>query len=390
MSCTRPGAYLAPLFPPAQNAAYAHPPATLGSSMCASPSPNTSASELSGNSLARGVAPSACRELLLVAVFVAFTSFSFFLIQYDRMRTIGAGLESAVQNMLAGIVPAPDQYRIGLPLLIHFLESHAHLRPNQSFPLIEFLCYAFALILLYLLLRCSSQVEGAGPSRRLALLGFFFAAAQFPVLWIFPWERWETLPTTLYLAAMAFLLVRRSRMPFAILCLLTVFLSLGQALMRTDVPVALGTAVLLAAALDIPFPRPRSHIASLGVVCIAIGGCVQFYLQHVLFPAARYSPTTPRFQLLVNLNLLYPPLHIPVFLTALLPLIVSVVLLRRYHLPLDTPDKLVFLACLVYLPVWVTMGLVAEIRIFVPFLFLASPTIAKLWTAFLFNECRNT
>jgi hypothetical protein len=32
------------------------------------------------------------------------------------------------------------------------------------------------------------------------------------------------------------------------------------------------------------------------------------------------------------------------------------------------------------------MGLVVEVRIFVPFLFLASPTIAKLWTAYLFND----
>jgi len=160
--------------------------------------------------------------------------------------------------------------------------------------------------------------------------------------------------------------------------------------MRTDVPVALGAAVLLAAALDIPFPRPRSHMAVLGLLCIAIGGAVQLYLQRVLFPTARYLPTTPKFQLLANLDILHPPLHIPVLLTALLPLIVSLVLLRRSRLPLDTSDKLVLLACLVYLPVWVTLGLVAEVRIFVPFLFLASPTIAKLWTAFLFNEGHNT
>ncbi len=36
------------------------------------------------------------------------------------------------------------------------------------------------------------------------------------------------------------------------------------------------------------------------------------------------------------------------------------------------------------------MGLVVEVRIFVPFLFLASPTIAKLWGAFLFNQENGT
>jgi hypothetical protein len=358
--------------------------------MCASSSQNASLDGLSDKTTVRGVAPESCREFLLVAVFVVFNSFTFFLIQYDRMRTAGSGLDSQIRDTLAGIISAPDQYRIGLSLVMHFLELHVHIRPNQSLPLIEFLCYAFALVLLYLLFRCSPLVENASDSYRLVLLGFFLAAAQFPILWIFPWERWETMPTTFYLAALVLLIVRRSRMPFAIVCLLTIFLTLGQALMRTEVPVALGTAVLLTAALDIPFPRPRSHMACLGAVCLAVGGSVQLYLQRVLFPASRYSPTTPRFQLLANLNVLYPPLHIPVFLTALLPLIVSVVLLRRYRLPLDTSDKLVLLICLVYLPVWVTMGLMSEVRIFVPFLFLASPTIAKLWTAFLFNEGNDT
>jgi hypothetical protein len=347
---------------------------------------NPSSSKLVGKTPPRVVASGSYRERLLVAVFILFTSFSFFLIQYDRMRTAGPGIDSVIRNSLAGIQPAPDQYRIGLSLVMHFLQLHAHLRPNQSLPLIEFLSYALALILLYLLFRCSPQAENAPDSHRLVLLGFFLAATQFPILWIFPWERWEPLPTAFYLAAIVILIVRRSRIPFAIVCLLAALLSLGQALMRTEVPVALGIAILLSAAMDIPFPRPRSHITVLGLLCVAIGGATQLYLQRIAYPNATYSPTTPRFQLLTNLNLLHPPLHIPIFLTALLPLIVSLVLLRRHHLPLDPADKLVLLILLIYLPVWVAMGLVVEVRIFVPFLFLASPTIAKLWTAYLFND----
>ena len=36
------------------------------------------------------------------------------------MRTAGPGLGSLIRNTLAGILPAPDQYRIGLSLLMHF------------------------------------------------------------------------------------------------------------------------------------------------------------------------------------------------------------------------------------------------------------------------------
>ena len=341
----------------------------------------------SDGTTAHGAASESIRERLVVALFLLYSAVSFFLIQYDRMRTAGAGLDIWIHLKLSrsAILTDGDQYRIALPLLMHFLQLHAHLRPYQSLPLIEFVCYAFALTLLYLLFRCSPQIQNAPYSHRLVVLGLFLTAAQFPILWIFPWERPETLPTTFYLAAVVLLIVRRSRMPFALVCLFVILLTVAQALTRADVPVVVGVATLLAAAMAIPFPRPRSHIAILGLLCGAVGGATQCYLHHI-FPIAAPSQTTSEFQLFANLNLLYPPLHIPVFLTALLPLIVSVVLLRRYRLPLDSSDKLVLLACLVYLALWITFGLVAEVRIFVPFLFLASPTIAKLWTAFLFNQ----
>jgi hypothetical protein len=335
---------------------------------------------------AHAAAPKAYREVLLVAVFILFSSFTYFLIQYDRVRTMGPGLEGWVQAILAGTQPAPIQYRIALPYLAHFLELVTHLRINQSLPLIEAVSYACALALLYLLFRGSPRVESAVPSHRFVLLGLFFTAAQFPVLWIFPWERSETLPTAAYLAAVVLLIVRRGRMPFVLVCLLALLLSVGQALVRADVPFLVGVAILLAAAIAIPFPRPRAQVATLGLLCCAAGAVAQLYLEHIAYPTAAYPPNIPKIQLLTNLNPLDAPLHIPIFLTALLPLIVSMLLLRRHRLPLEASDKLVLLMCLVYLPAWVTTGLMAEVRIFVPFLFLASPTIAKLWGAFLLNQ----
>jgi hypothetical protein len=294
-------------------------------------------------------------------------------------------MESWVRVSLSGSVPAPIQYRIGLALLARFLEFHAHLGANRSLPLVESLSYALALVFLYLLFRASPLVQAASRSGRFVILGMFFAAAQFPVLWIFPWERPETLPTAFYLAAIALLVVRCGRMPFALVCLLTILLSFAQALVRADVPFMVGIAIVLCAAMAIPFSRPRAHIATLGLLCLAVGAITQLYLQRIAYPNAAYPADTPKIQLLHNLNPIYPPLHMPDFLTALLPLIVGVVLLRRYRLPLESSDKLVLLMCLVYLPAWMITGLIGEVRIFVPFLFLASLTIAKLWAAYLLN-----
>jgi hypothetical protein len=337
-----------------------------------------------------GPASGSPREILIAAVFILYTSISFFLIQYDRMRPWDSGMEVWLRYKLAGILSEGDQYRIGVPYLARFLELHANLRLNQSIPLIEFLAYAFALIFLYLQFRSSPRLQAANSAYRFVVLGLFFAAIQLPILWIFPWERNETLPTTFYLSAMVLLIVRRSRMPFALVCIITIFLTLVQALMRSDATVITGIAILVAAAIDIPFPRPRSSIAALGLLCCAVGGATQLYLQRVAFPVITQDQTPSTFQLLHNLNVRYAPLHIPTFLISILPFLVSLVLLRRYRLPLESADKLVLLICLIYLPIWATLGIISEIRIFVPYLFLASVTIAKLWTAFLMQDANET
>ncbi len=320
-----------------------------------------------------------------MAIVILFTCTSFFFIQYDKLRTAEPTIEQMVKDFHQGICPAPVQYRIGIPFLIGFLKHYTHMELRQSVPLVEALSYAACLWLLYGLFSSSARVKVARDSHRAALLAFFLAITQFPILWIFPWERPETLPTALYLAAVVVLVACRNRIPVPLLCLLIVALSLGQSLMRADVPVVLGAALLLAAAMAIPLPRPRSSIAILGLLASATGAGVQFYLQHVAYPNARYEPTTQKFQLFNNLRL-DPPMHLPEFLIALLPFFATLFLLRRFRFRLEPEDKLVLLICLLYLPVWVAVGLIVEVRIFVPFLFLVSPTMAKLWTAFLLRE----
>jgi hypothetical protein len=326
------------------------------------------------------------REILVVAIFVLFTSLSFFLIQYDRMRTQGPALDAWVGGVVHGIVPAPIQYRIALPFLLRSIQMHTHISVRQSLPFIESVAYLLALSLMYAIFRSSPRVEEARPAQRFVMLGLFLAATQFPILWIFPWDRPETQPTALYLAALVLLVAGRSKTGFGPACLWAVALSLTQALLRADVPIIAGVAVVLAAAISTPSPRTRLQMAALGLLCVLAGGATQLYLQRVAYPAAAYPADTPRFQLLTNLNPIHPPFHIPIFLTALLPLAFSVILIRVHRLPIEPVDKLVLLVCGLYLPVWVVTGLVVEVRIYVPFLFLASPTIAKVWGAYLLGD----
>ena len=96
-------------------------------------------------------------------------------------------------------------------------------------------------------LRCSTSYSGAPLASKMRdsradsfCSGFFLAGAQFPVLWIFPWERWETLLVAFYLAAVVLLVARGSRVPCGIVCTLTALLTFCQALIRADVPAAVG------------------------------------------------------------------------------------------------------------------------------------------------------
>ena len=255
--------------------------------------------------------------------------------------------------------------------------------------MIEALCYAATLILLFHVLRQSTVYTQAGLAGRAAFLGFFLAASQFPVLWIFPWSRPETLPTALYLATVVALVQARWRGPGTFGTLFfALAASSAQSLLRAEVPVVMGAAVVAFALFSRPIQAQRRKLIPLGLICIVTGALVQLYLQRIAYPHAVYPPDTPKIQLLQNLNPIFPPNHIPIFLIAITPLVVSFVLLRRFRLLLEPVDELALLACVLYMPLWLITGLVSEVRVYVPFLLLAAPTIAKIFTSMLLTAQR--
>lgn len=321
------------------------------------------------------------RQHLLASVIILFLSASFFMIQYDRGRLLEAEFQSWYQAKASGASFAPDQYRIALPLLAHFLQMHMRMQMRQSIPLLESMSYGLGLVCLYLLLVRSSVFQAGSGIQRVAYTGMFFAAAQLPVLWIFPWERAETLPTMFYLAVVTFITVEQ-RIPPAPGCLLVTVLSLGQALNRSDAPVAAGLAMLIASATT-PLSRPRRTLAIFGALCLATGAATQIYLKH-LFPNAHTDPTVPVLQLFYNFSPTYPyaVYRVPTFLLGLLPLFFTLFLLRREHHQLDPADWLTLLIAIVYLPIYMTIGIIGEVRIYVPYLFLLTPLIAKVWVRF--------
>jgi hypothetical protein len=325
------------------------------------------------------------RRALLAAVFIVFNAATYFLVVYDRLRPIAGIMEQWARDVMAGRFPAPEQYRVAIPVLSLGLERVLHLRVSQSVPLIEAICFAGTLTLLYRLLRPTPSLDDPLLHVKITEFALFLAAAQLPILWIFPWERHETLPTAFFVSAIVYIVAGKTRRHWVVSLLIVTVLALGESFARADVPVVVGVALLIAAATRIEFCRPPSQVALFGIASVIVGACVQLYLQQVVFPHNTYPPNVPRIQLLENLNPTASPEHIPVFLTALLPFFVTLIVAWRRRPALLSSDKLIILTCLLYLPLWVTVGLVTEVRIFVPFLFLSSPVIARVWTAFLYD-----
>ena len=342
--------------------------------------------ETKGSNIAEPVKASASRENSIAAILIVIFSFTFFLFQYNRNRATDTSLTDWAVNTVTGRVFAPDVYRIGVPWLTLTIKRLTHIRVNQSLPTIEGICYGFALFLLYLLLRQLNAFQTASRAYRAAAVGFFLALAQLPVLWLFSWERAETLPTAFYVAAVVLLASARRRVPFTAAMISVTVLSLGQSFLRTEVPTEVGIAFLVTAMLPAAAPRPRWQMATMGIAMAVVGSGIQVYLQDVLYPGFPYAPGVPKIQLLWNLRPFFPHDHWPIFFCAVTPLIFTLVLLRTQRLRVEPTEALVILVCLMYLPVWWIAGLISEVRIYVPFLTLASPVMARVWTTYIVGE----
>ena len=227
-----------------------------------------------------------------------------------------------------------------------------------------------ATLLLYRSMAC--RLAEKTIAARAAGVGIFLALLHFPMEWVQPWARPETLPTAFYLAAaIAALGFQARRLGMVLLFALTVW----QGFVRADVAFVFGVAMILGSVLPEALrdlgPRSLNVLRGVGVAAVAAG--VQLYLQVVRFPHLSYTPGTKVVQVGHNLSL-----HgIGGLVLALVPVMLIGFLGLTWNRIkgvagdgslLDSTDRLILLASALYLPVWLTVGIVGEIRIYVPFL----------------------
>jgi hypothetical protein len=289
-------------------------------------------------------------------------------------RLTGLGAPGAWADLLSGHADAPFQYRMGAVLAAHWLSASLHLKLPIVLTAMTATCGLItAWTLLHVLSRTETYRKVNTPTQWLgaATLTLLFA---WPLGWLQYQLAPETLPAALCLALMLWLWQPgpTPRAPWRVIALLA--LTLVLATLRADVACLVNAGIFLFVLADhrarLALPRPTALLTSaLAAIAAAV---FQLWLMRVVYPNATYGG--------VKLFQLWPNLHHatrwPPFVLFLMPAAWLTLQLRRQHFPDDAGLAFATAAAL-YLALWITLGKIDEVRIFVPFALALAPLTAQ-------------
>jgi hypothetical protein len=302
---------------------------------------------------------------------------------YAATVTQGSAADTSVLFARPTILYAPDAYRPAIPALIRFTAGIFHIHDfGWAAALSDFVAGFLSLYLLYLLTVNFSSGKPSTPKDRALRILFFLAIIQFPIAWVVPWQRPETLPSALYLAISLFSLARAGTNRLWLLAILVA--TLWQAFVRADVPFVFGVAIVLVGlwtGTRKGFQVSHTYIFAGGLVAL-ISGAIQAYMQFIRYPHLDYPPGFKVVQLRANLV----PHNLEILTIALLPFIAFFVFLIVKRPALNALDTVVIASSVLYLPLWFSVGSIAEVRIFVPFLLALSMVVARVSASYISRE----
>jgi hypothetical protein len=286
-------------------------------------------------------------------------------------------------DVVSGTGSAPSQYRIGVVDTAYFLARHLHLGMRHTLALLDVISGMIAVFALFLVLQRSAVYRRASLAAQWFGAAIFVVLIQFYLAWLLWYQRPETLPTAAILA-LALLLVGAKPGPAgrvgAIGTVISVtgllVLAVAQGFVRADVAFALHLGILLVclitAGKGFALPRWVQAGASLVAMLLALG--IQYYLMKRVYPQANYGDTQV-VQLLFNLK--SPSGYAPFFLF-LVPLGWTVVMLARRQYLAGSAEIGMLTAAVIFMGMWVIVGRIKEVRIFLPFALALAPLTVEL------------
>jgi hypothetical protein len=285
-------------------------------------------------------------------------------------------------DVVSGTGSAPSQYRIGVIDTAYFLARHLHVGMRHTLALLDVISGMIAVFALFLVLQRSAVYRKASVATQWFGAASFIILVQFYLAWLLWYQRPETLPTAAILA-LALLLTAKSPLPEGggrigtvgtVIGLL--LLAVGQGFVRADVAFALHVGILVVCLTGAGkgFALPRGVQAGTSLVAMLLVLGIQYDLMKRVYPQANYGDTQV-VQLFFNLKSLsaYAP-----FLLFLLPTGWTAVMLTRKRYQAESAGIGMFTAAVIFLGMWVVVGKIAEVRIFLPFALALAPLTAEL------------
>jgi hypothetical protein len=284
-------------------------------------------------------------------------------------------------SVLEGTADAPEQYRVGVVFAANWMTHLLPLRLSQAFGSLDLLGSIVAVLLLHSLLLRSRIYRHAS----LPLQWFGSAAFVALTFYLLDWSDWyrrvTTLPTAYLVVLMLWLwtppaegAAPRSRWVSA---LGFFFVVIAQAFVRADVALLVCIGVLLACVLPKcaqQLSLPRGPAALVSAVTAASVLAVQIYLMRVRYPHATYGGV-PVFMLAHDYWRITDWASCLIFLAPFLWTLTQAI---RQRWACEGADLAFLIAAAGYACLWVSLGRLDEVRIFLPFALALTPLTVQL------------
>ncbi len=274
-------------------------------------------------------------------------------------------------DVVTGTANAPNQYRVGVIDTAYFVAQHTHLGLRHTLAALDVIAGFIAVFMLFFVLRRSKVYREAGLAQQWFGAAGFLVLVQFYLAWLLWYQRPETLPTAAILALALSLLAVPLR--GGAVTAVPGFLALAamQGFVRADVGFALHVGILLICMTPLGrgFALPRSVQAVTSFVAVLIVVGIQYWLMRWAFPHASYG-STPVFQLVLNLLSLSGWIPFVLFMG---PFAWTVWMVGRRRGAAEPAGVAMLTGSLIFFGMWVTVGSIKEVRIFLPFALVLAP-----------------
>jgi hypothetical protein len=281
-------------------------------------------------------------------------------------------------DVVSGTAQAPGQYRIGVIDTADFLARHTHLGLRHTLAVLDVIAGLIAVFALFVVLRRSLIYRRANQAAEWFGAAGFVVLVQFYLAWLLWYQKPETLPTAAMLSLALLLLTVRlpERWGTIVPVVGLLLLAVAEGFVRADAAFALHVGVLLVcltpAGRGFALPRRLQAGTSLVAAVLAVG--IQYWLMRRVYPQANYGETQV---LQLFLNLKATEQFVP-FLLFLVPFAWTAAMLMRRRYQTDSAGIGMFTAAVIFLGMWVTVGRIGEVRIFLPFALALAPLTVEL------------